>query len=109
MELTGDGVTREAVIRPPETAGMLTITVGADAFSEGNVEASKDIRISTSFPDADAETPTQLFDTGLSGATGLAVSPTRILIAAGSGLRFSHTTGHSRPLKTIPMLVQLLR
>ena len=88
VELTGDGVTREAVIRPPTTAGMLTITVGADAFSEGNVETSKDIRISTSFPDADAETPTQLFDTGLIGATGLAVSPTRILIAVGSGLRF---------------------
>ena len=89
VELTGDGVTREAVIRPPTTAGMLTITVGADAFSEGNVETSKDIRISTSFPDADAETPTQLFDTGLTtGATGLAVSPTRILIAVGSGLRF---------------------
>ena len=81
VSLTGNGVTREAVIRPPETAGMLTITVGANAFSEGNIETSKDIRVSTSFPDADAEVPTSLFDVSLSAVQGIAVSPTRILIS----------------------------
>ena len=85
VELTGDGVTWEAVIRPPETAGTLTITIVADAFSEGNVETSKDIRISTSFPDTDAEVPTQLFSVSLSNAVGLAVTPTRILISDSSG------------------------
>ena len=47
-------------MRPPETAsGTITFTVAADAFSEGNVETEKDIRISTSFPDADAESTRQ--------------------------------------------------
>ena len=46
VELTGKNSVRQATIRPPETAGMLTITVGANAFSEGNAETSKDIRIS---------------------------------------------------------------
>ena len=85
VALTGGGVTWEMVIRPPETAGTLTITVGADAFSEGNAETSKDIRISTSFPDADAEVPTELFS-GVVG-TGLAVTPTRLLTNSGGTIR----------------------
>ena len=91
--LTGDGVTWEAVIRPPETAGTLTITVGADAFSEGNVETSKDIRISTTFPDADAETPTDLFslpDSGTGRYKGIAVTPTRVITCRG-GNTGTHT------------------
>ena len=81
VSLTGDGVTWEAVIRPPTTAGMLTITVGADAFSEGNVETSKDIRISTIFPDTDAEATTELFTHSLAEHTGIAVSPSNIFIS----------------------------
>ena len=81
VELTGDGVTREATIRPPETAGTLTITIAADAFSEGNVETSKDIRVSTSFPDVDAEVPTPLFNVSYSSVNRIIVSPTRIYIA----------------------------
>ena len=86
VELTGDGVTREAVIRPPETAGTLTITIAADAFTEGNAETSQDIRLSTEFPDADAEEPTLLFTANLSSVAGIAVSPTRILISQSSNI-----------------------
>ena len=88
VELTGDGVTREATIRPPETAGMLTLTVGVDAFSEGNAETSKDIRLSTSFPDADAEVPTELFTGANYRAYGLTVSPNRIITSAVTEIRF---------------------
>ena len=83
VELTGSKNVWEAVIRPPETAGTLTITVAADAFTEGNAETSQDIRISTEFPDADAELPTQLFTMTTRGY-GIAITPTRILIATGS-------------------------
>ena len=79
VELTGDGVTWEAVIRPPETAGTLTITIAADAFTEGNVETSKDIRISTSFPDVDAEVPTEIFS--VTSGNYIGVSSTRIIVA----------------------------
>ena len=77
VSLTGDGVTREAVIRPPETAGTLTITIAANAFTEGNAQTSKDIRLSTAFPDADAETPTELFSVNSSVVEGIAVSGRR--------------------------------
>ena len=80
VELTGDGVTREAVIRPPETEGTLTLTIAANAFSEGNAETSKDIRISTSFPDTDAEVPTALFT---ASGTAITVSSTRIYLGTG--------------------------
>ena len=98
VELTGDGVTREAVIRPPETEGTLTITIAADAFTEGNAETSKDIRISTSFPDTDAETPTELIDTGTFGnsGVGIAVGPTRIFVTTSSGsVGRLHSYNHS--------------
>ena len=92
VELTGDGVTREAVIRPPETAGTVTITIAADAFTEGNVETEKDIRISTSFPDVDAETPTELTS---SGTIGIAVSPTRIYVISTTLPRVLLALNHS--------------
>ena len=91
VELTGDGVTWEAVIRPPETAGTLTITVGANAFSEGNVETEKDIRISTSFPDADAEVPSLLTSVSSPGAgrlLGITATPTRLLVSSGVNIEF---------------------
>ena len=74
VELTGVNSVWQATIRPPVTAGMLTITIAANAFAEGNAETSKDIRLSTSFPDADAEDPTQLF--ARTGLRGIAVTPT---------------------------------
>ena len=86
VALTGSGVTWHAVIRPPTTAGMLTITIAANAFAEGNTETSQDIRISTSFPDTDAEEATELFTVNLSGVSGIAVSPTRILISHSSNI-----------------------
>ena len=59
-------------------------------FSEGNVETEKDIRISTSFPDADAEVPTELFDSGVSH-DGIALTPTRILLSEGTNLIYHYT------------------
>ena len=45
----------KATIRPPQTAGIVTVTVAANAVSQGNLQTTKDIRVSTSFPDVDAE------------------------------------------------------
>ena len=73
-------------VRPPQTAGTVTVTVVANAVDPGNPQTSKSIRLSTTFPDADAETTTQAFTHGLptvfltSGPTGIAVTPTRIII-----------------------------
>ena len=78
VSLTGSKSVWEATIRPPETEGTLTITIGADAFTEGNAETTHDIRVSTSFPDTDAEVPTELFDTGDS-FSGFTLTPSRIL------------------------------
>ena len=79
VSLTGENSVWEATVRPPTTAGMVTFTVDADAFDEGNTETSQDIRVSTSFPDDDAETPTELFET-TETFTAIAVTPTRILL-----------------------------
>ena len=62
------------------TAGTLTITIAANAFTEGNSETSKDIRISTSFPDTDAVSPTSLFTHGITNVYGIAFTPTRLKI-----------------------------
>ena len=43
VELTGANSVWQATIRPPETAGTVTITVAADAFTEGNAETSQKI------------------------------------------------------------------
>ena len=85
-------------VRPPEaygrnpqntnqflTTGVLTVTIGANAVAEGNPRTSKDIRISTSFPDPDAETQTELFRR--TGDGGIAVSPTRILLSRRAAAR----------------------
>ena len=97
VSLTGSKSVWKAVIRPPETEGMLTITVGANAFTEGNAETSQDIRVSDNFPDDDAEEPTSLFSHGIFGADGIAVSPTRIFISGGPGIEidaFTHAGTH---------------
>ena len=88
VSLTGKGASWQATIRPPETAAVITMTVAADAFSEGNAETEKDIRVSTSFPDADAEDPSELFASTFTTVSGIAITPTRIVLALGSGSNF---------------------
>ena len=71
-------------VRPPQTAGTVTVTVAANAVAEGNAEASKDIEVVTNYPDTDAETPTLLFNhSNLTNASGLTVSPTRVIASRG--------------------------
>ena len=77
-------------VRPPQTVGTVTVTVVANAVDQGNPQTSKSIRLSTTFPDADAETTTQVFTHGVTNSRGIAVSPTRIII--GSGATFSGLT-----------------
>ena len=81
----------KVTIRPPQTSGVVTVTVAANAVSQGNAKTSKDIRVTRFFPDVDAEAPTLLFNHGLSysfwrrqGASGLGIacSPNRILISS---------------------------
>ena len=84
VSMTGSKSVWEATIRPPETAAVITMTIAANAFTEGNAETSLDIRVSTSFPDTDAEDPTQLFTLTFPGRTvsrAMTITPTRILIA----------------------------
>ena len=69
-------------VRPPQTAGTVTVTVAANAVDPGNPQTSKSIRLSTTFPDADAETTTQAFTHGISSTRGIAVSPTRIIVGS---------------------------
>ena len=84
VELTGANSVWQATIRPPETAGTVTITVAANAFTEGNAETSQDIEVVTNYPDTDAETPTLLFNhSNLNNAVGLTVSPSRIIASRG--------------------------
>ena len=71
-------------VRPPQTAGTVTVTVAANAVAEGNAQTSKDIEVVTNYPDTDAETPTLLFNhSNLTNASGLTVSPTRIIASRG--------------------------
>ena len=92
VALEGDGVTRQATIRPPVTSGIVTVTVVANAVNEGNAETAKDIRVTKFFPDVDAESPTLLFNHGLSysfyqrsgtSGRGIACSPSRIIMSSG--------------------------
>ena len=82
VSITGGNSVWEATIRPPTSAGTVTVTVAANAVAEGNPETSKSIRVSTSFPDADAEVPTSLFTHGFRNTQieGITVTPTRIII-----------------------------
>ena len=76
----------KATIRPPQTAGTVTVTVAANAVSQGNPQTTQDIRVSTRFPDVDAEVPTSLFAHGLGVASGIAATATRILITQRTGV-----------------------
>ena len=89
ISFEGENSAYRAVIRPPETAGMVTVSIAENAVPQDNPAVSQDIRVSTSFPDADAETPTELFTTtSLSNPSGIAVSPTRIILTDSSRIRF---------------------
>ena len=77
----GSGCTYRAVIRPLETAGVLSVSIAENAVPEGNPAVSQDIRVSTSFPDTDSQDPTLLVDTNMTGTLGIAVTPTLILIS----------------------------
>ena len=79
----------KVTIRPPQTAGIVTVTVNRNAVSQGNPQTTKDIRVSTTFPDVDVETPSTLFAHGLGSTGGIAVTPTRILVTERTG---SHPT-----------------
>ena len=103
----GEKSVHAITIRPSETAGTCTVTIAANAVTEGNAETSKDIRVSTSFPDADAEFPISLFTHGLSSVGGIAVTPTRILVSQTNSLSLqvythsgTHQTGETLTLST---------
>ena len=84
VSLEGKNSVWKAMVRPPQTAGTVTVTVAANAVAEGNAQTSKDIEVVTNYPDTDAETPTLLFNhSNLTNASGLTVSPTRIIASRG--------------------------
>lgn len=77
----GENSVYKAVVRPSTSAAVVTFTISADAVNEGNSETTQDIRVSTSFPDTDAQTPTQLFTVNDSAVEGIAVSSTRVYVS----------------------------
>ena len=81
VSIEGENSVHRVMVRPQTTAGIVTITVAANAVNEGNPQTTKQIRVSTSFPDTDAETPTQLFSVNTSSVDSIAVSPTRLIIS----------------------------
>ena len=84
VSLEGRNSVWKAMVRPSQTAGTVTVTVVANAVTEGNAQTSKDIEVVTNYPATDAETPTLLFNhSNLTNASGLTVSPTRIIAIRG--------------------------
>ena len=81
VSFEGENSVYHAVIRPPETAGTVTVSIAENAVPQDNPAVSQDIRVSTSFPDADAEVPTQLFTISDDDVRKIAVSPTRMYIS----------------------------
>ena len=81
VSLEGRNSVWKGMVRPPQTeTGTVTVTIVANAVSEGNAQTSKDIEVVTNYPDTDAETPTLLFNhSNLANASGLTVSPSRLL------------------------------
>ena len=82
VSITGENSVWEATVRPPQTAGVVTFTVNQNAVLEGNPQTSKSIRVSTSFPDADAEVPTSLITHGIPNTQveGITITSQRIII-----------------------------
>ena len=84
VSLEGRNSVWKAMVRPSQTAGTVTVTVVANAVTEGNAQTSKDIEVVTDYPATDAETPTLLFNhSNLTNASGLTVSPTRVIASRG--------------------------
>ena len=84
VSLEGRNSVWKAMVRPSQTAGTVTVTVVANAVTEGNAQTSKDIEVVTNYPATDAETPTLLFNhSNLTNASGLTVSPTRVIASRG--------------------------
>ncbi len=73
-----------AIIRPPVTTGILTVSITSNVVDQGNSETRKDIRVTTFFPDADAAIPTELF-TFTDALLGIATTPSRLLLATHIG------------------------
>ena len=82
VSFEGKNSVYRAVIRPPEVACVITISLAENVVDEGNPAYEKSIRISTRFPDADAETPTELFNPNRSGLQAIAATPTRIFLVS---------------------------
>ena len=110
VSLEGEKSVWELTIRPPVaddigTTGLhpisaiLTVTLAANAVAEGNAETTHEIRVSREFPDADAEVPTLLFN--VAGSSGIAVSPTRILIKVSASLYFYTYAGTEQTAERI--------
>ena len=99
------------MVRPSQTAGTVTVTVVANAVTEGNAQTSKDIEVVTDYPATDAETPTLLFNhSQLNSAIGLAVSPTRIVAMRGGSNTanvafFTHAGIHQTTEALTPSIV----
>ncbi len=97
----GQNSVHALTIRPPETAGTCTVTIAANAVTEDNAETTQDIRVSRSFPDADAEEPTLLFSA--IRIVGITVSPTHILTSSGNELeRYTHDGTDTGQTLTVP-------
>ena len=81
VAFSGSNASYKATIRPPETSGTVTVEIAANAVPEGNPATSKDIRVSTSFPDTDAQVPSSLFTvSNPREGNGITVSPNRIIL-----------------------------
>ena len=83
--IVGNAASYQVTVRPlgpsgPGYSHLLTITLMANAVDEGNPETSKQIRISSRFPDDDAEIPTPLFSNTGDDAESIDVMPTGILV-----------------------------
>ena len=86
VSFEGENSVYRIIVRPPETAGIVTVAVAANTVSQGNPQTSKTIRVSTRFPDADAEEGILLFNAANTINT-IVATPTRIKILGGSRLR----------------------
>ena len=111
VSLEGRNSVWKAMVRPSQTAGTVTVTVVANAVTEGNAQTSKDIEVVTDYPATDAETPTLLFNhSQLNSAIGLAVSPTRIVAMRGGSNTanvafFTHAGIHQTTEALTPSIV----
>ena len=93
LSIEGEGSVYRVWVRPPQTAGIVTLTIARNAVNEGNPQTRQNIRVSTSFPDADAEVVAELFNVATSSAKGLAVSPMRVYVSGDNNIYSSNHDG----------------